>query len=672
MTVTAQIPRSGPFTGDGSTVAFTYGFLIEANTELVVTVRNTLTEVLTVKTLTTDYSVAGVGIVSGGTVTFVTAPTATEEVAFTRSVVLSQGLDLQNRGVVSPALLEGKYDDLYRIAQDNAEALGRAVKVDIFNVVDVDQLTANLTVLAAITGEITTVASLEAAIGTVNTNAADIITVAGISANVNTVAGISADVTTVAADGTDIGTVSTNIANVNTVAGISAAVSTVAADATDIGTVSTNIANVNTVAGISANVTTVAGISGNVTTVASISADVTTVAADGTDIGTVSTNIANVNTVAGISANVTTVAGISADVTQVAADTIPINAASANAAAAADSAAAAAASYDAFDDRYLGSKASAPTLDNDGNALLVGALYFDTVLDATRVYNGTIWSAAFVPTSDTLLESELTDVAAVKALNQGAATTDSPTFAGLTVNGNNYPSAGSLAGRNLIINGTGRTNQRSYTGGDATVGANQFTRDRWFVVTSGQSLGVSGTDAGTVMTAPAGGVSQVIEGGNVVGGTYVINWTGTATATVGGIARAKGDTFTLTVDTNTTVTFSSGTFSEVQVELGTVATPFEKVDIGVEQSKCQRYYLQFTYRARFEAVNSGAADGRILPLPVRMRGSPTVTKTQTTSVNVTSATFSSTDNSFTAEVVPSAAGGTDYVADLSLDAEIIA
>jgi SpoU rRNA methylase family enzyme len=66
------------------------------------------------------------------------------------------------------------------------------------------------------------------------------------------------------------------------------------------------------------------------------------------------------------------------------------NAAS-SATASANSASAAAASYDAFDDRYLGDKASDPTLDNDGNALLTGALYFNTITDAMRVYNGTAW-----------------------------------------------------------------------------------------------------------------------------------------------------------------------------------------------------------------------------------------------------------------------------------------
>jgi trimeric autotransporter adhesin len=66
------------------------------------------------------------------------------------------------------------------------------------------------------------------------------------------------------------------------------------------------------------------------------------------------------------------------------------NAAS-SATASANSATSAAASYDAFDDRYLGSKASDPVLDNDGNALLTGALYFNSTSDDMKVYTGSTW-----------------------------------------------------------------------------------------------------------------------------------------------------------------------------------------------------------------------------------------------------------------------------------------
>ena len=67
-----------------------------------------------------------------------------------------------------------------------------------------------------------------------------------------------------------------------------------------------------------------------------------------------------------------------------------------------NSANAAASSYDQFDDRYLGDKASDPTLDNDGNALLTGALYFNTTTDVMRVYTGSAWQdTAISPNSPT-------------------------------------------------------------------------------------------------------------------------------------------------------------------------------------------------------------------------------------------------------------------------------
>ena len=63
-------------------------------------------------------------------------------------------------------------------------------------------------------------------------------------------------------------------------------------------------------------------------------------------------------------------------------------------ASAAASAAAAAASYDAFDDRWLGAKTSDPTVDNDGNPLLAGAVYFSTTLQEMRVWTGLAWQTA--------------------------------------------------------------------------------------------------------------------------------------------------------------------------------------------------------------------------------------------------------------------------------------
>ena len=120
---------------------------------------------------------------------------------------------------------------------------------------------------------------------------------------------------------------------------------------------------------------------------------------------------------------------------------------------------AALAALDSFDDRYLGAKASDPTTDNDGNALVAGALYYNTTSDVMKVYEGSVWVAAYASLSGALLAtnnlSDLTNATSARTnlgLGTAAATAstdyataaqgtlaasavqpnDSPTFAGLT------------------------------------------------------------------------------------------------------------------------------------------------------------------------------------------------------------------------------------------------
>ena len=148
-------------------------------------------------------------------------------------------------------------------------------------------------------------------------------------------------------------------------------------------------------------------------TVIAQSANINTVADNIADVITVATDLSGsdtVGTVAGIAGNVTTVAGIAPDVTTVADNIVDVQNAEENADAAiaakdaaiiAQTAAEAArdatlAAYDSFDDRYLGTKASDPTLDNDGNALLAGSLYYNTTVPEMRLYTGSAWVAAYV------------------------------------------------------------------------------------------------------------------------------------------------------------------------------------------------------------------------------------------------------------------------------------
>jgi len=82
---------------------------------------------------------------------------------------------------------------------------------------------------------------------------------------------------------------------------------------------------------------------------------------------------------------------------------------SANAAATSEQNAEAA--FDDFDERYLGAKSSEPSLDNDGDPLQVGALFFDTSVDSMKIWDGSQWLLAFASLEGALLaENNLSDV----------------------------------------------------------------------------------------------------------------------------------------------------------------------------------------------------------------------------------------------------------------------
>jgi len=185
-----------------------------------------------------------------------------------------------------------------------------------------------------------------------------------------------------------------------------------------------------------------------------------------------------------------------------------------------------------------------------------------------------------------------------------AADLDMGGFSVLSVSSLNGGPLGGL--RNKLINADGRVNQRGYVSGAATSGANQYTLDRWRVVTSGQNLAFAASGNVFTLTAPAGGIEQVIEGANIEGGTYVLNWAGTATASVNGTARTKGEAFTLPANTNATVKFAGGTVTQPQLELGNV-TLFEQRPLGVETSLCMQFYEKQVQR--IQNVSVGASSG---------------------------------------------------------------
>ena len=113
------------------------------------------------------------------------------------------------------------------------------------------------------------------------------------------------------------------------------------------------------------------------------------------------------------------------------------SAAATSATAAENAKIAAEAALDTFDDDFLGAKSSNPSVDNDGNALADGALYFDTTNNVMKVYDlgNTQWKQLTPTTSQ---QSNI-DAAVANASNINAV-------------GGNISNVNTVAGNNTNIN----------------------------------------------------------------------------------------------------------------------------------------------------------------------------------------------------------------------------
>jgi len=89
------------FVGDGATLIFSYTFRIFADADLLVTIQDTSVSPQTEITLvlTSDYTVAGAGDASGGTITLLltgqlsSAPSATDNITIQRNLPITQPTD---------------------------------------------------------------------------------------------------------------------------------------------------------------------------------------------------------------------------------------------------------------------------------------------------------------------------------------------------------------------------------------------------------------------------------------------------------------------------------------------------------------------------------------------------------------------------------------------------
>ena len=137
MTVSSTTNRNN-YTGDGSVDTYSYTFKIFSNTDLRVTVRNT-NNVETTLTLTTDYTVTGVGSASGGTVVLVNSSQAWldgdgdlltgYEISIRRVRPITQLTDIRNQGSFLPETHEDEFDKGIMIAQQQQDEIDRSISL---------------------------------------------------------------------------------------------------------------------------------------------------------------------------------------------------------------------------------------------------------------------------------------------------------------------------------------------------------------------------------------------------------------------------------------------------------------------------------------------------------------------------------------------------------------
>lgn len=370
MTVSSSINRAS-YSGNGSLTTFAYSFKVFDQDDLTVILRaSNGTE--TVQTIITDYTVTGVGDVGGGNVVFGTAPESGVTVVILREMDLEQGLDLVPNDPFPAQSLENSLDKLTFMVQQHDEQLGRAIKASRTNVLAGSEFVisaadrANKVFSFDGSGDLAVTQELGTFQG--NWAASTVYKVRDLvkDTSTNNIFFVNSEHTS---SGAQPLTTNANSAKYDLIVDAGSATSSAAAAA------------------------------------ASETAAQTAQAAAET-------------------------AQASAETAETNAETAETNAETAQAAAEAAQAATEAV-YDNFDDRYLGAKSTSggnPTVDNDGDALIDGALFFDTTNNVMMVYNlgTTTWLRTTPTASDqsniNAVNADAADIGVV-ATNIGAVTT---------------------------------------------------------------------------------------------------------------------------------------------------------------------------------------------------------------------------------------------------------
>jgi microcystin-dependent protein len=138
MTISSTSNRNN-YVGNDSTPTYTYGYRIFLNSDLQVIVTDTTLETDTTLVLTTDYTVSGVGDLSGGDITLTDvgqawiSATSNLDTAFDlsirRLVPLTQLTDIRNQGAFFPEIHEDTFDKSLMINQQQQDEIDRCIRL---------------------------------------------------------------------------------------------------------------------------------------------------------------------------------------------------------------------------------------------------------------------------------------------------------------------------------------------------------------------------------------------------------------------------------------------------------------------------------------------------------------------------------------------------------------
>jgi len=478
LTVNDLTPRA-QYTASSSQTIFAYAFPIFEDSDLKVYIGSTL------KTLTTDYSVSGAGTTSGGNVTLTSGATSGDIVTIYRDLPVSRTTDYATGGALLAENLNDDLDKLTMMIQQveydlNSRTLrfgqfttgiplseftesdtDRAGKVLSFDSNGDPDITQELGIWQGNWASGTAYVLRDLIKDTSNSNVY-------ICTTAHTASG-SQPISTNAGSGNwalliDSAAAATSASAAATSATSSASSATAAASSassasTSASTATTKASAASTSATAAASSATAAASSATSAATAKTAAETAETNAETaeTNAETAETNAETAQTAAETAQTAAETAQTAAETAKTAAETAETNAetaetnaetaetnaetaetnaassatsAASSATAAASSASAAAASADAFDDVYLGGKASDPTLDNDGDALTAGDMYFNTSSNIMKVYDGSAW--------DNVSVSSATVVSKTSATGSGVLP------AGTTAQRDGSPSAGYL------------------------------------------------------------------------------------------------------------------------------------------------------------------------------------------------------------------------------------